>query len=357
MPSNNTGYRAAKPTLVFGGSSSENNRAITQQLLRLVVSENAQGLYACEATLNNWDPQQKPGGFLYFDRRTLEFGKTFQVKLEDANIFEGRIMALEAQFPAGAPPSLSVLAEDRLQDLRMTRRTRAFDNISDADLFRQLAREHSLTADVSIHGPTHRVLAQVNQSDLALMRERARAMGVEVWVEDSRLIAKPRPDRSASALEMDYKGSLREFTVLADLSQQCTSAVVSGWDVADKSAIQSEGTAQSLGNELGSLQSGAAILQNALGARKAAIAHTTPFSSQEARAEAESYFQLAARRFVMGRGVCEADARLRVGRRVTLKKLGALFDGVYTLTEVKHIYDGRGIRTEFVVERPGLGQP
>lgn len=354
MTSNHTGYRAAKPTLVING---ESNLAVSQQLLRLVVSENAQGLYTCEATLNNWDPQQTTKGFLYFDRRTLEFGKTFQVKLDDDVLFDGRIMALEAQFASGTPPSLTVLAEDRLQDLRMTRRTRAFENVTDADVFEKLAREHSLTADVSVSGPTHRVLAQVNQSDLALMRERARAMGAEVWVEGSRLLAKPRRDRSTSPLEMAYKHSLRDFTVLADLSQQCTSTVVSGWDVAGKSAIQSEATAQALGTELGRLQSGAAILQDALGQRKAAIAHTAPFSQQEARAEAESYFRLAARRFVTGHGVCEADARLRVGRQVALKNLGALFNGVYTLTEVKHLYDGRGLRTEFGVERPGLGQP
>src|SRR5258705_8493580 len=41
-------------------------------------------------------------------------------------LFEGRIMALEGQFPEGRQPQLVVLAEDRFQDLRMTRRTRTF---------------------------------------------------------------------------------------------------------------------------------------------------------------------------------------------------------------------------------------
>ena len=65
---------------------------------------------------------------------------------------------------------------------------------------------------------------------------------------------------------------------------------------------------------------------------------------------------MSARRFVVGRGVAEPDARLRVGNRVDLQRLGPLFSGKYTLAEVQHVFDGRGLRTEFTAERPGLGR-
>jgi len=40
-----------------------------------------------------------------------------------------------------------------------------------------------------------------------------------------------------------------------------------------------------------------------------------------------------------------------------LKELGPLFNGKYYVAEVKHLFDGtKGIRTEFVGERPGLGR-
>jgi hypothetical protein len=36
--------------------------------------------------------------------------------------------------------------------------------------------------------------------------------------------------------------------------------------------------------------------------------------------------------------------------------LGPLFSGTYYLAEVTHLFDGaRGIRTEFMGERPGIG--
>ena len=80
-------------------------------------------------------------------------------------------------------------------------------------------------------------------------------------------------------------------------------------------------------------------------------------TSTEAQATAEAFFRTTARRFVTGRGIAEASAGLRVGLRVDLKGLGPMFSGKYTVTAVRHRFDGtHGIRTEFEVERAGLGK-
>src|SRR6185312_16453743 len=112
------------------------------------------------------------------------------IKLGQDPIFKGKIMALEAIFPEGQSPEISVLAEDRFQDLRMTRRTRTFSDVSDADVIKQIATDHGLTPEVNIPGPTYKVLAQVNQSDLAFIRDRARSVDAEVWMTGNTLHAK-----------------------------------------------------------------------------------------------------------------------------------------------------------------------
>ena len=78
-----------------------------------------------------------------------------------------------------------------------------------------------------------------------------------------------------------------------------------------------------------------------------------------ARALAEAHLRALARRFLRGgRGVADADARLHVGKRVTLRGLGPLFFGKNDVVEVSHRFDGaHGLWTEFVVERPWLGRP
>ncbi|HEY6000576.1 MAG TPA: contractile injection system protein, VgrG/Pvc8 family [bacterium] len=347
--------RSARPALLVGGRESS---ALEGGLIDLAIHESVEGLYRCEALFNNWGATAGGTGYLYFDRRILEFGKRFEVRLAGDTLFDGRIMALQAEFPEGAPPRVRVLAEDRLQDLRMTRRTRSFADASDADVVSQIARDHGLTPRTDISGPVHKVLAQVNQSDLAFIRERARAVGAEVWVDDTTLGVAPRAQRRRSGLRLVHGAKLREFAVVADLAGQCTELAYGGWDVAAKAAVKGAADATILRGELGTDESGAAVLRAAVGDRAQTIAHGVPHNAVEARARAESHFRALARRFVVGRGVAEPDARLRVGASVELQGLGPLFNGTYYVSETHTLFDGaNGLRTAFAGERPGLGRP
>jgi len=353
MATNST-IRASRPMITIDG---QDDQSLSEGLLNMIIAENVNGLYRCEAVFGNWGSVNQSVGYLYFDRSLLEFGKEFKIKLDADILFAGRITGLEAHYRKGGLRELTVLAEDRFQDLRMTRRTRTFESATDADVVRQIAGDHGLTADVDMMGPTHTVLAQVNQSDLAFLRERARAVDAELWMEGATLHAKARTSRNSGVLQMTYGENLHEFSVLADLAGQCTGMIVSGWDVAGKEAISYEANDSVVSSELQGGISGASILSSAFGDRKEAVVHTVPHTSQEAQAEAEALFRLIARRFVVGRGVGDVDPGLRVGASVDLKQLGHLFDGKYYLSEVKHLFDGlRGIRTQFTGERPGLGQ-
>lgn len=354
MPDNETtGLKESRPKIVVGG---EENAPLGGGLLSLIIVEDTNGLYRCEAKFGNWGEKNSTTDFLYFDRRTLDFGKDFQIKLGSDSIFQGKIMGLEASFPEGQSPEISVLAEDRFQDLRMTRRTRTFSDVSDSDVINQIATDHGLSPNVDVPGPTYKVLAQVNQSDLAFIRDRARSIDAEVWMSGNTLNAKSHTGRNGASLQMTYGNQLREFTVLADLAMQRSSVAVNGWDVSSKSALQHEATDSVISSELNGDTSGVSILQSALGKRKEALAHTVPLNDQEAQYEAEAFFKMSARRFVVGRGVAETKASLRVGTQLDLKGLGPLFNGKYYVAEVKHIFDStKGLRTEFRSERLGIG--
>lgn len=344
---------SARPEVVIDG---QRQTALAAGLTRLLIEESSAGLYHCEAVFSNWGPVNGQMGFLYFDRALLEFGKPFAIRLNGETLFSGRIGALEGRFPNGSPPEIAVLAEDRLQDLRMTRRTRHFEQTTDAEVTRQIAQEHGLSADLDIPGGTHTALAQVNQSDLAFLRERARAAGVELWVEESSLKARTRPGRSGAAVMLNWGGRLRSFTVLADLAHQATALTVGGWDVSAKQAIAAEADLAVVAAELNGGTSGGDILQQALGERRASFVHAVPANDDEARMLAEATLRQLARRFVVGRGVAETETALRVGAAVHLEGLGALFTGQYVLSEVRHRFDEQqGLWTEFTAERAGLG--
>ena len=349
----NSGIQASRPKVVVAGTHDVD---LSQGLLRMSLHENVEGLYHAELRFGNWGPKNGGIGFLYFDRQKLDFGKEMQLKVENDVLFDGRVSGIEAEFGEGRSPEIAVLLEDRLQDLRMTRRTRTFDNITDAAVIQQIAGDHGLTPTVDVSGPTHKVLAQVNQSDLAFIRDRARAAGAELWIDGRTLYAKARPGRTGTPLKLKFGAELREFTVLADLAHQRSSVNVSGWDVSSKQAIDQKADDAAISNEIGADKSGASVLKQAFGDRKEAVAHTVPVTSAEATLQAEAWFRAHARRFLVGRGLAQPNAKLRVGAWVELDGLGSLFNGKYYLAEVHHVFDGTGgFLSQFVAERPGLG--
>lgn len=327
------------------------------RLHELMIHETVHGMYRCEASFNNWGTAGGGVGYLLFDRSLLDFGKRFEVRVGGTTMFAGKITALQADYPNGSPPQIRILAEDGLQDMRMTRRTRSFSDVSDAQVIQQIAQDHGLTPQVDLSGTTHKILAQVNQSDLAFARARARAVGAEIWLDGQTLHASSRSQRGGADIDLMHGAGLREFSVLADLSNQATSILASGWDVAAKQAINEQAGADVLGAELGQDESGASILRSAFGERKQVHAHTAPASSSEARDYAKARFLDMARRFVVGTGVAEPDPNLRVGTKVQLAGLGSLFSGKYYVTETRLTFDAQhGLRTHFRCERTGLGR-
>ena len=356
--SNSSAFHASRPTLLVAGADVA---GLSEGLMHLSVTETVEGLFTCEACFGNWGTSGPDTGFLYFDRETLDFGSEFTVEMGSsasrAPVFEGVIMGLEGRFPRSRPPEFMVLAEDRAQDLRMRRRTRSFEDISDSDLFDGIARDHGLRGEIDVDGETHATLAQVNQSDLAFLRARARAIDAEVWVEGDALFAQSRNRRRAAAeVSMTYGQTLREIEVLADLAQQRSNVTVAGWDVSAKEPIAETASDAAIQGELSGGVSGSAVLGDALGARNETLVHTVPLTGAEALISAKAEYRRLARKFLTGVAICEGDARLKVATHVDLGGLGPIFDGTYYVTEVKHSFDGKnGFRSQIVIERPYLG--
>lgn len=343
----------ARPSIEIEG---ERDATLTASMQTLQISDSAAGMARCEVRFGNWGgPEQ--GGFQHFGRDKLEFGKSLKLTLSGETLFEGRISAINALFPEGGPPQIGVCAEDRLQDLRMSRRTRVFADASFADVFRRIASDHGMQAEIDVSGETYKALAQVNQSDLAFLHDLARREDVQVWAEGSKLKAAQRVRRWGSTLELSWAGPLREFSVSADLAHQRTRLVGAGWNVAEKQPARHEADEAAIRSELNGGDGGGSTLRRAFGDRPDTLAHAVPASDAQARALAEASFRHLARRFVVGFGVAETRAELRVGARLKIRGIGPLFEGDYTVTDVLIRFDAAaGLRTEFMCDRPAIGQ-
>src|SRR5215510_2846870 len=221
---------------------------LAADILRLEIEETTAGLKTLSLRLLGLDKTglQQP----YLDGSIIDFGKKLSVVIGAApaayTVFTGRISAIEAIFREGGESEVVIFAEDELMKLRMTRRMKTYENVSDADIAAAIAGEHGLTPEVDADGPVYDLVQQWNQSDLAFLRERARRIQAEIWAEDGSLHLATRDRRRGTSVTMTRGSDLITVSAKADLAEQCTTVRVSGYDAAARASIDAEAPASTV---------------------------------------------------------------------------------------------------------------
>jgi Bacteriophage probable baseplate hub protein len=334
---------------------------LTHDLVRLEVEETTEGLKTLSARFLAFGPRPgAPDGILHLDGRVFDFGKSFDVALgseqDPRTVFRGKISALEADFEEGGVPEVVVFAEDRFMDLRTTRRMRTYERMSDKEIAEEIASKHGLSAEVDADGPTYDLVQQWNVSDLAFLRERARRIRAEVWLQDDTLFFKSRDKRGATELTLVQGNHLLRLQARADLAHQRTAVRVSGYDAKDRAAIDEEAGGDAIQAEIAGGRTGPDVLQRAFGERVSFRVREVPLTSSEAADWARADMLRRCRSFVQVIATTRGTADLVVGSRLTLQRVGAPFEGGgYHATRVRHTYDlEQGFRTHFEAERPTI---
>lgn len=339
---------------------------LARDLEYLEVEETAEGLKTLRARLLNvgrrssaTNGSDRP---LYFDGDTLDFGKKVEVSLGPASearvVFTGRISALEARFSPTEAGHLVIFAEDALMQLRMTRRFKTYEHVTDADLARSIANEHALGCEAEAEGPAYDVVQQWNQSDLAFLRERADLLQAEIWVDGETLCFKTRDARQATEVHLEQGKELLSVQIRADLSHQRTAVRTSGYDARERNGIEEEADSGAILAEIVEGRTGCSILQRAFGERASMLVRRVPLEAGEARAWSRAELLRRARSFVNASGLTRGTPDLVVGSRVTLDGVGGPFNGGgYYVTHVRHTFDQQnGHRTAFNAERATLSE-
>ncbi len=340
------------------------NAELARDVSRLQVDEDLNGLRRLSATFiaigpRSGEPQERLN---WLDGAVLDFGKELRVAMgaSDAReeVFAGKLSALELSMAQGRAPEVVCLAEDRLMDLRLTRRFKTYENVSDADLLQQIASEHGLRAVADLDGPTWPLVQQWNQSDLAFLRERARRLAAEVWVDGDALHLATRDRRGGKTLTLIQGGNLQQLRLRADLAQQRSQVVIGGFDDDEEDAIDEEAGAADLAAEAQGNTHGGEVLERAFGERASYRVREVPLKDEQASALARAALLGRARRFVSVNGVADGSTAIRVGSVLRLERVSPLFEGDgYYVTRVCHRYDqSNGYRTHFEAERAWLGR-
>jgi phage protein D len=348
------------PEVKVGGQA---NPGLARDLARLEVEEDLYGMKRLALTLLGTGPRDgaRDEPLNWMDGKVLDFGKEIAVSMgpttEREQVFIGKLSALELSVEQGRTHEVDCLAEDALMDLRMTRRFRTYEHATESDLLQQIAAKHGLSARCEVEGPTWALVQQWNQSDLAFLRERARRLAAEVWVEGGKLHMATRDKRAGPSLTLIQGSSLLQARLRADLAHQRTKLAVGGFDDNADARIDESADAAAIDAEAQGHRHGAAVLQRAAGARASYHVRSVPLKDDEAKALAKAALLARARRFVTVSGVALGSTRIRVGAQLRLERVSPVFEGDgYYVTRVRHQFDlADGYRTHFDAEREWIG--
>jgi uncharacterized protein len=354
-------FGSSAPVFKVGG---EVKGELARDLSKLEIEEATDGMKTMALRLiaqgpNGNAPEEQQ---LYLDGQIVDFGKAIEVSIGAGDaartVFKGTISAVEAIFSEGPEPHVSIFAEDALMNLRMTRRMKTWENMTDADIASQIATANGLTADTAAPGPTYKVVQQWNQSDLAFLRERARLIQAEVWFDNDTLCFKTRGSRAASSMTLVQGAHLISVQVRADLAHQRTTVKVSGYDASARDTIDEAAGSDVIQAEISGGRTGPAVLAQAFGERVSYRVRENPRVGDEAIAWAKAEMLRRCRGFVTAVGTTDGSPDMVVGSTLHLDRVGAPFNGDgYYVTRVSHTYDlTSGHRTHFEAERATVNE-
>ena len=263
-------------------------------------------------------------------------------------LFDGQVTAVEYVYGPNRRREVHVRAYDLLHRLRKSQTVRAFQQVTVADLARELTASVGLQVQAIDEGPLWQTLIQSRQTDLDFLLDVAERCGLYLSVHDG-VLQLVTLEGAGEDLPLILGESLLEARVEANGDPACRSVTVEGWDVL--LAAPHRGQA-------GSPRSGRSVdfevAPGTLGAtgERVLIDVGAP-ADPNAEAIAQAELDRCIAREVVLWGIADGDPRIRPGARVSITGVDERFAGRYVVNEVTHVVDGRtGFISEFSTSPP-----
>jgi len=302
------------------------------------------------------DPQRlalSKGGFTVASKVTIAVRSEASPSGEP--LFSGEVTALECEFDAGKTRTV-VRGFDRANRLYRGRRTRAFKDVKYSDIVTQVAKEAGLEVgrvDTPQGRPSPHV-AQANMTDAELLGSLAGEVGYVLLVEDGRVNFHAPPASSAAPGEGDLDAgdplqlvqgdNLLRFNATVTADSQVKEVSVRGWDIAQKQAVVATTPAATTSAEVGIAP---AELAEKFGSPTFTATDVPYGENEQVEAASKALSEQIASTHAQIEGVARGNPKLKAGKAVSLGVAGAPFEGKYTLTVSRHVFDNGEYLTHF----------
>lgn len=263
-------------------------------------------------------------------------------------LISGEVTALEAEFDPGGTMTV-VRGLDHSHRLFRGRVTETYSDVTYSDVARKVATRAGLQLGKIDSAPTvHKHISQANVTDWQFLKALGSEIGYQVGCLDGKFEFRA-PTESAEGpsegnlasdqpLQLTLGANLLRVRSTVTSAEQVKEVRVRGWDMRRKKELVATAPALTRSATLGVTP---AELADTFGSH-AYIGVDRPYTTQaEVEAAAKALADQIAGAFAELEGVARGNAHLRAGRAVSLGLVNKPFDGQYTLTTTRHVYDPR----------------
>ncbi|MCX4788109.1 MULTISPECIES: VgrG-related protein [unclassified Streptomyces] len=273
-------------------------------------------------------------------------------------LLKGVVTALEVELDDTGTFTV-VRGLDESHRLFRGRRVASYQNMTLADICAQVAQRAGLKpGTVDVAGPVLEHIAQPNVTDWEFVRDLAEEAGAQAYVVDGQLhITRPAeasgaPDGSARAdrnpLVLEMGSNLLRCRAGVSSAEQVSEVEVRGWDVKTKQPLVGRAPAgKSATLDLGV---SAAEVSAPFGEARFVVTDAAYGAQAQVDQAAKALAERIAGSFAELEAVIRGNPEVRAGSTVALNAVGAPFEGRYTVTSSRHVFDPvRGYETWLTV--------
>jgi uncharacterized protein involved in type VI secretion and phage assembly len=276
------------------------------------------------------------------------------------SIVQGQVLALEPRFGdlsapghggangGGGATHLAFAGYDHSHKLNRTRRTATFQNMTVGDVAHKVASTAKFeVGTIESTGSPRKFWQQNNETDWDFLWRLAKDIDFEVVVIDKKLHFRKAGGASTTPHQLDFGEELMVFNPRITAVQQLDEFVVRGWDPEQQQTVEGRARVTSTDSKPGISRDKAA---SAGSGGTLTVSDRPVTSKDEAQALAESLAAQHGNAYITAEGICRGDPALHPGSKIEVRHLAKEFDGVYTLSQTKHVLKGgRGYETHFTI--------
>ena len=310
-----------------------------------------------------------PEGLFDVDN-TLELSLGYADALE--HMFKGDITGVEASFPSGGVPTMTLVAHDFMHRMTQGSKARGFGPLPDAVIAMILAAENRLipAIDPAITATSTAIAAlnqyfggagrkQRGQSDLDFLKEIAAQYDADFWIEDDTLyLSRFFPKEYTPRLTLRWGESLLDFSPKVSTVGKVESAAMK-FTLREIPLSFLVSVSYDFEREVFGIK-----VEPGKGAGSSSKAKATDTTVDQPVSTPVDLINSALvivrelrtrlNQRLTGTGTAIGDPRIRAGAIVRLEGLGPDFSGDYRVSGATHAIDTEGYRTSFEVRKEVL---